>query len=123
MAKFIVEYDVRIGDTVRFEGPDGQTTIYGVVQDVNQLPDVFVECTINGVSKKYRLGVDKLDFSPAASYDAGKSTEVRIGENEPVEFIRVKGSGFMCRQRGETDFEEMTAEGFSDHFMRATKYN
>ena len=73
MAKFIIEYDVRIGDSVRFEDPDGQM-IYGVVQDVSQLPDVSVECMVDGEHKRYHLGIDKLDFSPAASYKSfGKS--------------------------------------------------
>jgi hypothetical protein len=122
MAKFIIEYDVRIGDSVRFEDPDGQM-IYGVVQDVSQLPDVSVESMADGVYKRYRLGVDKLDFSPAVRYDVCKNAKCYFGDDEPVEFIRVKGSGIMCRKRGETDFEEMTAEEFSNHFMRTTKYN
>ena len=117
MAKFIIEYDVRIGDSVRFEGPDGQL-IYGVVQDVSQLPEVSVESMDDGEYKRHRLSIDKLDFSSAASYDAGRSSKCYFDDDEPVEFIRVKGSGFMCRKRGETDFEEMTAEEFSNHFMR-----
>jgi hypothetical protein len=117
MAKFIIEYDVRIGDSVRFEDPDGQL-IYGAVQDVSQLPEVSVESMDDGEYKRHRLSIDKLDFSPAASYDAGKTVKLNIDKNEPVEFIRVKGSGFMCRKRGETDFEEMTAEEFRNHFMR-----
>ena len=42
MGKFIIEYNIFLGDTVRFELSDG---IYqmGIVQDISQLPDVFVE--------------------------------------------------------------------------------
>lgn len=86
MAKFAVEYEIHLGDIVRFEKSDG-TSQQGVVQDVSQIPDIFVEGFDGGEYKRWRLGIDSLEVLYSKGDLSGKSTRVEIGSKEPVEFV------------------------------------
>lgn len=92
MAKYIIEYDVRLGDEVRFKRMAGVFQ-YGIVQDVSQLPDVFIEGFDMGEYKRWRIGVDKLDFHNSTRPDAGGWSRVEISRNENVEFVHVGDVG------------------------------
>ena len=87
MAKFIIEYNIHLGDVVRFK----QYEVWqeGVVQDISQLPDVFVEGTDNatGMYKRWRRGIDSLELVHSEHDDAGEWSSVEIGDNEGVEFV------------------------------------
>ena len=92
MAKYIIEYDVCLGDEVRFKRTDGIFQ-YGIVQDVSQLPDVFVEGFDLGEYKRWRIGVDKLDFYNSSRKNAGGWGRVEIPRNENVEFVHIGDVG------------------------------
>lgn len=82
MAKFIIEYDVNVGDRVSvfFQG----NVFEGFVQDVSQMPDVFVEFVdYSGVYRRMRVGVDTL-----TGLDKNfLSSRVEIGDDEYVEML------------------------------------
>jgi hypothetical protein len=99
MAKYIIEYNVCVGDEVRFERMDGIFQ-YGVVQDVSCLPDVFVEGFDMGEYKRWRIGVDKLDFYNSSRQDAGEVVRVEISRDENVEFVH-------CGDVGTDDFGKL----------------
>ena len=92
MAKYIIEYDVRLGDDVRFKRTDGFFQ-YGVVQDVSQLPDVFVEGFDMGEYKRWRIGVGKLDFYNPSRQEEGVCDRVEIPRDENVEFVHIGDVG------------------------------
>ena len=93
MAKYIIEYDVCLGDEVRFKKTDGNFQ-YGIVQDVSQLPDVFVEGFDEGEYKRWRIGVDRLDFySYSSRREAGGWSRLEIDRNENVEFVHIGDVG------------------------------
>lgn len=92
MAKYIIEYDVRLGDEVCFKRMD-EIFQYGVVQDISQLPDVFVEGFDGGQYKRWRIGVDKLHFYNSSRENAGGWSRVEIDRNENVEFVHVGDVG------------------------------
>lgn len=82
MAKFIIEYDVNVGDrvSVYFRGE----VFEGFVQDVSQMPDVFVEFVDgSGIYRRMRLGVDSL--TGLDKYF--ESSRVEIGDDEYVEML------------------------------------
>ena len=84
MAKYIIEYNIHIEDQVRFLKDNGMYQ-YGVVQDISQLPDVFVEGFEFGEYKRWRIGIDKLEFIDPDGSD--KSVKVCYENNEHVEFV------------------------------------
>ena len=102
MAKFIIEYEVNVGDrvSVYFRGK----LFEGFVQDVTQMPDVFVEFIDgSGIYRRERLGVDSLtgidkDF---------ESSRVEIGDDEYVEMLH--GGNI-----GEDGFKDLSFTTYSD---------
>lgn len=86
MAKFIIEYNIFLGDAVRFELYDGFYQM-GIVQDISQLPDVFIEgYNSDGVYTRWRRGVDSLEVIDGNDF-SGKNTWVEIEPSEGVEFV------------------------------------
>ena len=109
MAKYIIEYNIRIGDRVRFTKSNGEWQV-GTVQDISQLPDVFVEGFEDLEYKRWKLGIDKLNvlFDSERDYQGVFThTEIEIGEDEAVEFVH--GDNFediLVRRLGETEFKK-----------------
>ena len=85
MAKFIVTYDVCVGDIVTIHTNDGSYQ-NGVVQDISQLPDVFVEGFADGKYTRWRVGVESLEFNHSRE-ESGVTTKIKFGEDESVEFV------------------------------------
>lgn len=107
MARLVVEYDVCPGDAVRFGMPGDGTVHEGVVQDISQLPDVFVEgWDADGRCTRWRVGVDTLDFTPCVRWDAGRSCRTVFREDEPVEFVHGEDGGLLWRRAGGKVFSE-----------------
>lgn len=87
MAKFIKEYNIHLGDAVRFE----QDGIYqeGIVQDISQLPDVFVEGFDNKTReyKRWRKDIERIEWIYSKSDDYGRWSRVEFDDGENVEFV------------------------------------
>ena len=104
MAKFVIEYNIHLGDTVYFNiHRDGYDDIQtGVVQDISQLPDVFVEgFDKNHQYTRWRIGIDSLNISYSKHDNAGTSSHVSFEENEPMEFVHKSDVGT-------SEFDEIT---------------
>ena len=86
MAKFIIMYNIFLEDRVRFKKSDG-TYQEGLVQDISQLPDVFVEGFENGEYKRWRQGIDSLELIYSKTDLSGKTSEVKFDSGEGIEFI------------------------------------
>ena len=102
MAKFIIEYDVNVGDRVAvpFQGK----VFEAFVQDVTQMPDVFVEFVdYSGVYRRMRVGVDTLTGLDKSF----ESSRVEIGDDEYVEMLH--GGNF-----GEEGFEDLSFTTYSE---------
>lgn len=84
MAKYIIEYDIHIGDSVRFLNGDGYQ--YGIVQDISHIPEIWVEGFENGKYKRWCHGIDSLEFI-SSDHDSGVITKVEITEGEAIEFV------------------------------------
>lgn len=84
MAKYIIEHEIHVGDTVRFRNGDWYQ--YGIVQDISQMPDIWVEGFEDGKYKRWCRGIDSLEIV-SSGYGSGTSTEVKISEGEPIEFV------------------------------------
>ena len=94
MAKFYEEYTIYLGDKVSFEVHDFErncTMIQtGTVQDISQLPDVFVEgfdVIRNGKYNRWKIGINSLRLIYSEHEDAGISWRTEIDEDEEVEFV------------------------------------
>lgn len=87
MAKFIKEYNIHLGDVVRFE----QDGIYqkGIVQDISQLPDVFIETFDNktGEYKRWRKDIERVEYMYSKSDNYGICSWVEFDDGENVEFV------------------------------------
>ena len=84
MAKYIVEYEIHVGDGVRFRNIDGYQ--YGTVQDISQMPDIWVEGFEDGKYKRWCRGIDSLEVI-SSKHDSGVSTRVEIMAGEAKEFV------------------------------------
>ena len=105
MSKFIIEYDVNVGDrvSVYFCGK----VFEGFVQDVTQMPDVFVEFVdYSGVYRRMRVGVDTLTGLDKSF----GSTRVEIGDDEYVEMLHGGNLG----EDGFNDLSFTTYREFKD---------
>lgn len=76
MAKFIIEYEYKVGEQVEFTVCGER--MEGTVQDVSQMPDVYVERWEDGKCRRYRVGVDSLS--------GGVSSRVEFGD-EAIDFV------------------------------------
>lgn len=87
MARFIKEYNIHLADAVRFE----QDGMYqeGIVQDISQLPDVFVEGFDNktGEYKHWRKDIERIEWIYSKSDDYGQGSRVEFDDGENVEFV------------------------------------
>jgi hypothetical protein len=84
MAKYIIEYDIYIGDSVRFL--NGDLYQYGIVQDISQMPDIWVEGFEDGKYKRWCRGIESLEFI-SSDHDSGVSTKGEVTEGEEIEFV------------------------------------
>ena len=86
MAKFKIEYNIYIGDIVVFN--DNGVKRQGTVQDVSQIPDIFVE-GYNDDNKytRWKLGIDSLEVVFSDHDDSGKYFSSEIAKEEPIEFV------------------------------------
>lgn len=91
MAKFSVEYTIHLGDKVSFiVHRDGYEYVqFGIVQDISQMPDIFVEGFDNETRRYIRWKRDIMNLTTVDSdyEDAGKSHKWEFGENEELEFV------------------------------------
>lgn len=86
MAKYIIEYEIHVGDTVMFGTNPSKPYQLGIVQDISQMPDIWVEGFENGKYKRWRRGIDSLEIV-SSDFDSGIRDKVKITEGEPIEFI------------------------------------
>ena len=98
MAKFVIEYEIHVGDVVRFDN-GGEFLQEGIVQDISQIPDIFVEGFEGGVYKRWRRGIGELEILWSEHDEYGSTNSVTIGDKEPVEFVH-------GGQVGEESFKE-----------------
>lgn len=89
MAKFKIEYNIYIGDTVVFN--DNGVKRQGTVQDISQIPDIFVE-GFNDENKytRWKLGINSLEVIFSDHDDSGKYFSSEIMKGEPIEFVHGK---------------------------------
>lgn len=96
MAKFIIEYNIHLGDKVAFtehgvtaDGIPYDEVQLGYVQDISQLPDVFVEGFSNRNHKytHWRKDIKYLDIICSEYTEAGKFTKLEFEKDENVEFV------------------------------------
>lgn len=84
MAKFIIEYEIHIGDKVQFKKSDGELQ-FGIVQDISQLPDVFVEGFEDDKYKRWCMGVNSLKILDS-EHTYGESCRVEVDTNEYISY-------------------------------------
>lgn len=84
MAKCIVEYEIHVGDVVRFLNRSEFRE--GIVQDISQLPDIWVEGFEDGKYKRWCRGIDSLEVI-SSEHDSGVSDRVEIIAGEAKEFV------------------------------------
>lgn len=84
MAKYIVEHEIHVGDSVRFLNGDGYQ--YGIVQDISQLPDIWVEGFEDYKYKRWCRGIDSLEVI-SSEHDSGTKYATVIDEGEAKEFV------------------------------------
>lgn len=102
MAKYIVEHEIHVGDSVRFHNKDEYQ--YGIVQDISQLPDIWVEGFEDGTYKRWCRGIDTLEII-SSEHDSGASYKVEIAKGEIKDFVH-KGNV------GTQEFEELIYSHF-----------
>ena len=86
MAKYIVEYEIHVGDAVAFETDSPKPCQYGIVQDISQLPDIWVEGFEDGKYKRWCRGIDSLEII-SSEHDSGASYKVEIAKGEAKYFV------------------------------------
>lgn len=90
MAKFSVEYTIHLGDKVSFmvHRKNYQYVQFGIVQDISQIPDIFVEgFDENGNYIRWKRDIMNLTTIDSKYEDYGKCTKIEFDKNEEVEFI------------------------------------
>lgn len=96
MAKFTIEYNIHLGDEVFFidHGVTDDGTMYdtiqkATVQDISQLPDVFVEGFRNENNEytRWKKDITRLTFCFPRHEDSGIYTKVEYEADENVEFV------------------------------------
>lgn len=97
MAKFFVEYTIHLGDKVSFiVHRNGYEYVqFGIVQDISQMPDIFVEGFDNETRRYTRWKRDIMNLTMVDSNykDAGKSHKWEFEENEELEFVHKGNPG------------------------------
>ena len=104
MAKFSVEYNIHLGDRVCFidHRDRYQVVQMGIVQDISQIPDIFVEGFQVGTGKytRWKRDIMHLDMVDSKYDRAGKSYVTEFEKDEEMEFVH-KGNP------GTPEFEEI----------------
>ena len=83
--RFTINYTYHLGDVVEFT-VNGQTHV-GKIQNLNEIPDVWVESTDDGTYRRYRLDVTGLKLAFSSYDDSGISYDVEYDKGEPLEFV------------------------------------
>ena len=89
MARFVITHEIRIGDYVKFsQGRPGidRRQLTGIVQDITEMPDIWVEGFDEGCYKRWRIGIDKLEVI-CSDNESGTYTECIYDKDEPVAFV------------------------------------
>lgn len=86
MAKFITEYEIHVGDIVRFKTNSSKPYQIGIVQDITQMPDIWVEGFAECQFKRWCIGIDSLEIV-ISDYDSCAKTTMEIEEGEMIEFV------------------------------------
>ena len=91
MAKFIVEYNIHVGDKVSFiiHHVDHDEVQMGTVQDISQIPDVFVEGFRNSDHQytRWKKDIRNLHFHYSICEEYGPSFKIEFEKKEPLEFV------------------------------------
>lgn len=91
MAKFTVVHTIHVGDRVSFidHHGDHDEVQMGIVQDISQLPDVFVEgfCNSDNRYTRWRKDIDNLTIHDSEYEDYGRHYTSEFEKDERVEFI------------------------------------
>lgn len=91
MAKFSVEYTIHLHDKVSFiVHRNGYEYVqFGIVQDISQMPDIFVEGFDNETRQYTRWKRDIMNLTMVDSNyeDAGKSYKWEFEKKEELEFV------------------------------------
>ena len=86
MAKFKIEYNIYIGDIVVFD--DNGIKRQGKVQDISQIPDIFVEGRDDDNKyTRWKRGIDSLEVVFSEHDNSGKYFSSEIAKGEPIEFV------------------------------------
>lgn len=88
MAKFRIEYNIHVGDIVVFNYNGAKRQ--GIVQDISQIPDIFVEVFDDNECRRWKLGIDSLEIVSSEYDKSGKYYYAEFEDNEPVEAIHYK---------------------------------
>ena len=86
MAKYIVEYEIHVGDAVAFETDPSKPYQRGIVQDISHIPEIWVEGFEDGKYKRWCRGIESLEVI-SSDHDSGVSTSVEITDGEAIEFV------------------------------------
>ena len=86
MAKYIVEYEIHVGDTVAFETDPSKPCQRGIVQDISHIPDIWVEGFEDGKYKRWCRGIDSLEVMHS-DFDSGTKYVNVVDEGEPIDFV------------------------------------
>lgn len=91
MAKCSVEYTIHLGDKVSFvvHRPDYEYVQFSIVQDISQMPDIFVEGFDNETHQytRWKRDIMHLDMVYSDYEDAGKVYKWEFDKDEEVEFV------------------------------------
>lgn len=86
MAKYIIEHEIHIGDTVAFETDPSKPYQLGIVQDISHIPEIWVEGFEDGKYKRWCRGIESLEFI-SSEHNSGVSARVEIIAGEAKEFV------------------------------------
>lgn len=84
MAKIILQYSIEVGDIITFYDRKLQADIYAQVQDIRQLPLVWVETT-DALRKRYLLDIRDLKWRAPESH--GLEVREEYKDHEPVSYV------------------------------------
>ena len=89
MAKFTKTYNIELGDRVEFKRSNDAIIERGVVQDISDFPDIWVETgepnTIYPEYKRYKIPVYLITNNIDNCY--WRISDVKFKKDEPLEFV------------------------------------
>lgn len=89
MARFVITHEIHVGDLVKFsQGRPGVDwrQLTGIVQDITEMLDIWVEGLDEGCYKRWRIGIDKLEVM-CSDNESGIYYECAYDKDEPVAFV------------------------------------